>query len=285
MPEIEDLQKKKQELTSKVNGLLDAQVALSKDIEKIKPELQSLQDQRGQLKNEIAQLEAHISSREGERNESLNQRDADLAKKEAENSALSNALHKEKDELIDFEKHLNERMDKCLAAEKVNSDKAADLVVLESNLKSRYEDFNQQLSDLKIEQDKNAALEKANADRTILLNNRQDSIDGLAEEYDKIKQDLDMRGDAIQVEENSQIRQREFLRIFEGELNQRKAQLETKAVEQAAKDKEFVSQMEMLDQRNKQLELFQLRLQQKIKEKQIDIDIAELQPKAQVQPQ
>jgi len=93
MAELEEIEKQKKKLQGDITDMASYQVSLSKDIERIKPILEGLTDQRNHLLREINDLEVGIEKRKAERDESLNQRDVQITKKETQLNVLSEELH------------------------------------------------------------------------------------------------------------------------------------------------------------------------------------------------
>lgn len=276
MPNIEELEKQEEALQGKITDMASYQVSLSKDIEMLKPALKELEDTKAVLMQQIGNLEAAIKQRESERNESLNQRDTDLRKREEINSNAEKVLTKSFDELELAEKNLKFRAEQAAIVEKDNAQMKADLDKLSSIIDEKDKKFTA----------KENALQEESLDLAHVRSDLEEREKALEEnEKSLFAKEVEIQNTLSNVKELEKhwLQMNQSVEEKNSSLDKSAANMDTLSHElsirqaQSEKNNEIhAAQLNTIQEENKKIQVAWLKINKAIQDKQLNLDLETL---------
>lgn len=277
MNEIQELETKKQILNNEISILADAQIRLSKDIETLTPQINSLRKEYQALTSALKETSERIAQKEAERNEELNRRDTDLSsaiKKNAEDSLM---LEESRCELNSRQESLNQIKKEIDAQRILNEEQASHNEIVRITLQEK-EDKLYNLSESFSSDEKRL---KALSD---FLEDREEVVDKSAHDLDNAIYEQTKREEALDALNNLLIQKQEKISIYEREILNTHLDLEKEKAELVSRENKIYEDkktneglLQIIDEEKKKIQLAWLKINKANQDRQLDIDIKDLQ--------
>jgi hypothetical protein len=273
----EDILLSIEELEKKNTELAEVQVALSKDIEKIHPMLNAAEGRLSVLNAEIAVVEKRIAEKEAQRNESLNIREenikaAEEIKIQTEEYVLS--LNKKQQEIDTY--LINKRLE-LDEKTKLLDERQKNLEISENILTKEIKENKESLESLIADEKRLSDLRSFVETQQTAVNEKEINLEARAEAL-ALKESALVNIQSLLDQREEEFRKRD-LALVDAMLRLSQAQDDLKKRENIIKAREeyTIGEIKIIDEERKKLQLGWLQINKKIQEKQIDIELKELQ--------
>lgn len=266
-----------EQLEEKNVVLADAQVNLTKSIANLKPEFEAMQARKLVLEEELKETERRIADKNAERNESLNQREAEIVHKE-EHIKTSLA------ELDDRRTNLNQREEVLREEEKRISDlaqiNAANATTLESErarLAARIVEHEKAVVDFISEQSRVSDLQSFLETQQSALNDKETEQVGRDIELDKREEALENL-ESLHAQREQSLTERDLaLTKALLDLKEQNSVLDKRIAVVEEKEKYAEGQFKVIEEEKKKIQYEWLKINKKIQDNKLDLDLKELQ--------
>lgn len=274
---IEDLEKKASVLNARNAELADMQVTLSKDIEKIQPMLNAAEGRLSALNAEIAVVEKRIAEKEAQRSEELDKREDLLISTEVSVCEAKADYDARKNDLEAKEIVMREEIARLAEArdlidkgiEKLTNDRTA--------FAKELSDYGQKISDLIADQKRLADLRSFIETQQAAIDEKETEVEAKAEEITK-KEEALAGIESLYAQREAEFRQKDISLVDSMlQLSRLKDELKKREDDVAAKESYAAGEIKIIEEEKKKITLAWLQVNKKIQDKQVDIDLKDLQ--------